>query len=74
MGFERVVPEDLSFDEQVATFQKAEWMFGAHGAGLTNVIFSPLGCRLVEWIPLCHFCLCCMSDHGSPKLRSPLQT
>jgi hypothetical protein len=48
MGFEKVVPEDLSFDEQVATFQNAEWIIGAHGAGLTNVIFSPAGCRLVE--------------------------
>jgi len=48
IGFEKVVPEDLSFDEQVAAFQKAEWIIGAHGAGLTNVIFSPPGCRLIE--------------------------
>ena len=48
MGFEKVVPEDLSFDEQVATFQEAEWIIGAHGAGLTNVIFSSPGCRIIE--------------------------
>jgi capsular polysaccharide biosynthesis protein len=48
IGFEKVVPEALSFDEQVATFQKAEWIIGVHGAGLTNVIFSPSGCRVIE--------------------------
>jgi hypothetical protein len=48
VGFEKVVPETLSFDEQVAVFQGAECIIGAHGAGLTNVIFSPRGCRLFE--------------------------
>jgi capsular polysaccharide biosynthesis protein len=48
IGFEKVVPEALSFDEQIATFQQAEWIIGAHGAGLTNVIFSQPGCKLIE--------------------------
>jgi len=48
IGFEKVTPEALSFDEQIATFQQAEWIIGAHGAGLTNVIFSRPGCKLIE--------------------------
>jgi hypothetical protein len=48
MGFEKVVLEDLSFDEQVAIFQRAEWVIGAHGAGLANVIFSSPACRVIE--------------------------
>ena len=48
IGFEKVTPETLSFDEQIATFQQAEWIIGAHGAGLTNVIFSRPGCKVIE--------------------------
>jgi len=47
-GFEKIFPETLSFDEQVALFQGAECIVGAHGAGLTNIIFSSPGSRLVE--------------------------
>jgi glycosyl transferase family 61 len=47
-GFEKVVPELLSFDEQTSLFMGAECIIGAHGAGLTNVILSPPGCRIVE--------------------------
>ena len=48
-GFEKVVPELLSFDEQAALFKGAECIVGAHGAGLTNLIFSPPGCRIIEF-------------------------
>ena len=36
VGFEKVVPETFSFDEQVALFQGAECIIGAHGAGLNQ--------------------------------------
>jgi Glycosyltransferase 61 len=47
-GFEKVVLELLPFDEQVALFRRAECVIGGHGAGLSNIIFSPPGCRIVE--------------------------
>ncbi|WP_088331555.1 glycosyltransferase family 61 protein [Lacimicrobium sp. SS2-24] len=41
-GFEIVVPGYYSLLEQVFIFSQAEIVVGAHGAGLTNIIFSDL--------------------------------
>jgi capsular polysaccharide biosynthesis protein len=46
-GFERIVPGDHSFTEQVRRFSEAEVVVGPHGAGLTNLIFTP-SATLVE--------------------------
>ena len=56
LGFAVVRPEDLSFDEQVATFARARIIAGPHGAGLSNAVFAPPGCLVVEicadsWTP-----------------------
>ena len=40
-GFERIVPGEHSFAEQVRRFSDAEVILGPHGAGLTNTIFAP---------------------------------
>lgn len=40
-GFERIVPGEHTFAEQVRRFADAEVVLGPHGAGLTNVIFAP---------------------------------
>lgn len=39
-GFERFVPGEHSFAEQVRRFSNVELILGPHGAGLTNVIFA----------------------------------
>lgn len=39
-GFERIVPGEHTFAEQVRRFSNAEVILGPHGAGLTNVIFA----------------------------------
>ena len=39
-GFETIHLEDLPFVEQIALFYDAEIVIGAHGAGLSNMIFS----------------------------------
>jgi hypothetical protein len=39
-GFERIVPGEHSFKEQVRRFANAELILGPHGAGLTNMMFS----------------------------------
>lgn len=49
-GFEDIRPETLSQKEQIRRFSRAEWIVGAHGAGLTNMMFSP-DCTVVELFP-----------------------
>lgn len=39
-GFERIVPGEHTFEEQVRRFSNAEVVLGPHGAGLTNVMFA----------------------------------
>lgn len=47
-GFEVVEAEKLSFAEQVRLFGQAEAIVGAHGAGLTNIVFAPATCMVFE--------------------------
>jgi capsular polysaccharide biosynthesis protein len=47
-GFEVVDPAGMSIAEQVALFSRASAVVGPHGAGLTNLLFSPPGTRVVE--------------------------
>ncbi|HEY2328518.1 MAG TPA: glycosyltransferase 61 family protein [Verrucomicrobiae bacterium] len=47
-GFSVVKAENLSFAQQVRTFSKARVVLGAHGAGMTNLLFSPRGAQLLE--------------------------
>ncbi len=47
-GFEAVVMEDLSFDDQVALMRQTEVLLAPHGAGLTNMMFCPPGTHVVE--------------------------
>jgi capsular polysaccharide biosynthesis protein len=48
-GFERLEPG--SWEENVKTFAEADIVVGPHGAGLSNVIFSPPGATLIELVP-----------------------
>lgn len=48
LGFEIVECEALSFRQQVGLFREAEVVAGPHGAGLTNVLWAPPGCRVLE--------------------------
>ena len=48
--FEVVACETLSFREQVRLFSEADVVVAPHGAGLTNLVFSPAHCRVVELI------------------------
>ncbi len=51
LGYVRVTLAGRSLAEQVALFAGATHVLGAHGAGLTNVAFSPHGARLLEIFP-----------------------
>jgi capsular polysaccharide biosynthesis protein len=39
-GFERIVPSNIPFEDQVRKFANAEIILGPHGGGLTNLIFA----------------------------------
>jgi capsular polysaccharide biosynthesis protein len=47
-GFEIVLPESLSFLEQVNLFSAAGIIVGPHGAGFANVVFANAGTRILE--------------------------
>ncbi len=47
-GFKVLRTEQLSFQQQVRAFSKAKFVLGAHGAGMTNLMFSPRPALLLE--------------------------
>lgn len=47
-GFERVLMEELTFEDQVRLMGETEILAGPHGAGLTNMIFCRPGTHVVE--------------------------
>ena len=70
--------EKLPFENQVRLFRNAEMVVAPHGAGLTNVIFSKAGTRVLEILAkgherLCYWTLCSELGHdyrfhlGKPK-------
>ena len=67
-GFEIFDPGQHSFAKQIKMFSEAEMIVGAHGAGLTNLLFAPEGCRVLELFPgmggtPAYFCLANALNH-----------
>jgi hypothetical protein len=56
--FTTVNCEDLPMKEQIALFSQAEVVLGPHGAGLSNVLFAPSNCTLIELFGAPHLNLC----------------
>ena len=50
-GFVETTLETMSAQEQVDTLYDAEAIVGVHGAGLTNMLFSPEGLKVFEIFP-----------------------
>ena len=48
-GFEILEDEDRSLDEQIGVFSEATAVVGPHGAGLTNIIWSRPGTKVLEF-------------------------
>lgn len=48
LGFQTFYLEKLSLRAQVALFQQAKWIVGPHGAGLSNIMFSSPGTKVIE--------------------------
>jgi capsular polysaccharide biosynthesis protein len=50
-GFVRLDPGSLTVQQQIDVFSAAEAVVAPHGAGLTNVTFSPRGVKVLELFP-----------------------
>ena len=66
--YEIVRLSDLSVMQQIELFASAAYVVGVHGAGLTNVIFSLPGLRVLEILPplaasSTYWTLCSAMDH-----------
>jgi hypothetical protein len=53
-GFVVYNASDFSFQETVEIFKRASLIIGIHGAGLTNMIFAPPNCQIIELDPIIH--------------------
>jgi hypothetical protein len=53
-GFEKVILEEMTLNEQRELFYEAGVVFAAHGAGLANLVYAD-GARVIEWFPSRHF-------------------
>lgn len=67
-GYEIVRLSDLSVVQQIELFTSAAYVVGVHGAGLTNVIFSPPGLKVLEILPplaatMAYWILCIAMGH-----------
>jgi capsular polysaccharide biosynthesis protein len=51
LGFSRVSLTGMTFQEQIDIFSHAEVIMGIHGAGLSNIVFSNPGTKLIEIFP-----------------------
>lgn len=47
-GFDIIYTEQLSFENQVTLFSQAEIVIAPHGGGLTNLLFVPKKCKVLE--------------------------
>lgn len=50
-GFETVYLEGMSVRDQILLFQSAEFVIGAHGAGMANLLFCEPRTRVIEIMP-----------------------
>jgi capsular polysaccharide biosynthesis protein len=62
MGFHIISPGKLSLADQIDAFRNARVVLGAHGAGLTNILFCRPNTTLIEIFPA-------GGVHGSAFLR-----
>ena len=51
IGFRIVHMEDIDLVSQIKIANEANFIVGAHGAGLANLVFSSSECRILELIP-----------------------
>ncbi|MBE9012439.1 glycosyltransferase family 61 protein [Pseudanabaenaceae cyanobacterium LEGE 13415] len=67
-GFKSYCLEEMSIEQQVSLFSKAEIVIAPHGAGLTNLMFAPSGTKVLEIFEpsaggVCFWSLCHCLNH-----------
>ncbi len=50
-GYEWICLEGMSLTAQIKCFSEAQIIIGPHGAGLSNMLFSHTGTRVIEFLP-----------------------
>ena len=50
-GFKTIYLKRPDLAEQISLFARAEAVIAPHGAGLTNLLFVPQGCKVIELFP-----------------------
>ena len=60
LGFETIVPEDLSVLEQILYFNRADIVFSPHGANSTNSLYMRPGTAFIEAFPYGYVNPCCI--------------
>jgi hypothetical protein len=50
-GFEILVTDLMTWPDQIKAFSEAEAVVAPHGAALTNLLFAPAGCKVLELFP-----------------------
>ncbi len=53
-GFSKIRSTEITFKNQIGLFNSATTIVGAHGAGLTNMIFSKSNTNIIEFAPENH--------------------
>lgn len=76
LGFEVVLPGQMSFKEQVACFAEAEIIVAVMGAALTNMVFAPGHATIIALLPvtmgdLFFWGLACLKGQRYYELRGP---
>lgn len=46
-GYEIIFPQDMSFQDELKIFSEAEFIAGASGAGLTNIMFANENAKVI---------------------------
>jgi hypothetical protein len=53
LGFRSYVLEDMTVEAQIRLFSSASFVVSPHGAGLSNLVYAPQSCKVLELMPEC---------------------
>jgi hypothetical protein len=53
LGFKSYRLEEMAAEAQIRLFAGASMVVSPHGAGLSNLVFAPPGCKVIELMPDC---------------------